>query len=234
MKTFVVLHELCKIWSLARFHYELLCNRGQDLIESYLLVNFPQSRSALLLVLSEQMNQYFCSSTMKKTVFVTHINTRIHRDVLSVCCRSRMECCEMLWSGLWSSCFQSPCLPYYPGELLPIMDCTAGEAPTETFFGFRSIEYGKGFHSSWGMWKGEGNLSFPHVRVKSTNINHQDCKGPQTNMPKNVGSIKTWSAKMNSRHIKFCNQNLYFCWSCLHTYYVLRHIRLRSFAVLCG
>lgn len=66
MKTFVVLHELCKIWSLARFHYELLCNRGQDLIESYLLVNFSQSRSALLLVLSEQMNQYFCSSTMKK------------------------------------------------------------------------------------------------------------------------------------------------------------------------
>ena len=106
MKTFVVLHELCKIWSLARFHYELLCNRGQDLIESYLLVNFPQSRSALLLVLSEQMNQYFCSSTMKKTVFVTHINTRIHRDVLSVCCRSRMECCEMLWSGVtafWAS-----------------------------------------------------------------------------------------------------------------------------------
>ena len=59
----------------------------------------------------------------------------------------------------------------------------------------------------------------------------RDCKGPQTNMPKNVGSIKTWSAKMNSRHIKFCNQNLYFCWSCLHTYYVLRHIR---FAVLCS
>ena len=24
----------------------------------------------------------------------------------------------------------------------------------------------------------------------------KDCKGPQTNMPKNVGSIKTWSAKM--------------------------------------
>ena len=35
----------------------------------------------------------------------------------------------------------------------------------------------------------------------------KDCKGPQTNMPKNVGSIKTWSAKMKSRHIKFCKQN---------------------------
>ena len=35
----------------------------------------------------------------------------------------------------------------------------------------------------------------------------KDCKGPQTNMPENVGSIKTWSAKMKSRHIKFCKQN---------------------------
>ena len=35
----------------------------------------------------------------------------------------------------------------------------------------------------------------------------KDCKGPQTNMPKNVGSIKTWSAKMKSRHIKFCKEN---------------------------
>ena len=126
------------LWRASTMSYSAIADKV--LIESYLPVNFPQSRSALLLVLSEQMNQYFCSSTMKKTVFVTHINTRIHCDVLSVCCRSRMECCEMLWSGLWPSCFQSPCLPYYPGELLPIMDCTAGEAPTETFFGFRSIE----------------------------------------------------------------------------------------------
>ena len=36
-------------------------------------------------------------------------------------------------------------------------------------------------------------------------ITTKDCKGPQTNMPKNVGSIKTWSAKIASRHIKFCN-----------------------------
>lgn len=85
MKTFVVLHELCKIWSLARFHSDLLCNREQDLIESYLLVNFPQSRSALLLVLSEQMNQYFCSSTMKKTVFVTHINQSIPGFTVTSC-----------------------------------------------------------------------------------------------------------------------------------------------------
>ena len=34
----------------------------------------------------------------------------------------------------------------------------------------------------------------------------KDCKGLQTNMPKNVGSMKTWSAKMKSRHIKFCKQ----------------------------
>ena len=37
----------------------------------------------------------------------------------------------------------------------------------------------------------------------------------------------------------FCLQNLiclhyYFCWSGLYRSYVLRHIRLRSFAVLCG
>ena len=31
----------------------------------------------------------------------------------------------------------------------------------------------------------------------------KDCKGPQTDMPKNVGSIKTWSAKMKSRRIFF-------------------------------
>ena len=35
----------------------------------------------------------------------------------------------------------------------------------------------------------------------------KDSKGPQTNMPRNVGSIKTWSAKMTSRHIKLCKQN---------------------------
>ena len=34
----------------------------------------------------------------------------------------------------------------------------------------------------------------------------KDCKGLQTNMPKNVGSMKTWSAKMKSRHVKFCKQ----------------------------
>ena len=35
----------------------------------------------------------------------------------------------------------------------------------------------------------------------------KDCKGLQTNMPKNVGSTKTLSAKLKSRHIKFCKQN---------------------------
>ena len=38
--------------------------------------------------------------------------------------------------------------------------------------------------------------------------------------------------------VVFCMQNLicrryYFCWSGLYRFYVLRHIRLRSFAVLC-
>ena len=36
---------------------------------------------------------------------------------------------------------------------------------------------------------------FQNVQTLTT----KDCKGPQTNMPKNVGSIKTWSAKMKSR-----------------------------------
>ena len=35
----------------------------------------------------------------------------------------------------------------------------------------------------------------------------KDCKGLQTNMPKNVGSTKTLSAKLKSRHITFCKQN---------------------------
>ena len=35
----------------------------------------------------------------------------------------------------------------------------------------------------------------------------KDCKGLQTNMPKNVGSTKTYSAKLKSRYIKFCKQN---------------------------
>ena len=45
----------------------------------------------------------------------------------------------------------------------------------------------------------------PNNKVQT--LTTKDCKGPQTNMPEKVGSIKTWSAKMKSRHIKFCKQN---------------------------
>ena len=48
------------------------------------------------------------------------------------------------------------------------------------------------------------NSYFDRTNKKVQTLTTRDCKGPQTNMPKNVGS------------------------------YVLRHIRLRSFAVPCG
>ena len=53
----------------------------------------------------------------------------------------------------------------------------------------------------------------------------KDCKGPQSNMPENVGSIKTWSAKMKSRHIKFCKQN---------TAMLTRGKKTRGMAWFCG
>ena len=46
-----------------------------------------------------------------------------------------------------------------------------------------------------------------HHYLQVQTLTTKDCKGPQTNMPENVGSIKTWSAKMKSRHIKFFKQN---------------------------
>ena len=53
-----------------------------------------------------------------------------------------------------------------------------------------------------------------YKRIVQT-LTTKDCKGPQTNMPENAGSINTWSAKIKSRHIKFCSRILQ-CWS----YYV--------------
>ena len=39
-------------------------------------------------------------------------------------------------------------------------------------------------------------VSLACSRLKVQTLTTKDCKGPQTNMPKNVGSIKTWSAKI--------------------------------------
>lgn len=80
---------------------------------------------------------------MKKTVFVTHINQSIPEVTVTSCqCVvghgwNVVTCCDPAFDRVVSS---PSSLPYYPGELLPIMDYTAREAPTETFFGFRSIK----------------------------------------------------------------------------------------------
>ena len=56
-------------------------------------------------------------------------------------------------------------------------------------------------------WSAGRSLSVALSSHKVQTLTTKDCKGPQTKMPKNVGSIKTWSAKIKSRHIKFCG-----CW----------------------
>ena len=41
-----------------------------------------------------------------------------------------------------------------------------------------------------------GKLKKVVMLMRVQTLTTKDCKGPQTNMPENVGSIKTWSAKM--------------------------------------
>ena len=52
--------------------------------------------------------------------------------------------------------------------------------------------------------------------IQVQTLTTKDCKGPQTNMPENVGSIKTWSAKMKWNmsiiHVVdlFCEYSMYY------------------------
>ena len=71
----------------------------------------------------------------------------------------------------------------------------------------------------------------PRIHKEQT-LTTKDCKGPQTNMPKNVVCMKTWSAKIKILVAEFNMSTVHFCWSGLYRSYVLWHIRLRSFAVL--
>ena len=51
----------------------------------------------------------------------------------------------------------------------------------------------------------------PRIHKVQT-LTTKDCRGPQTNMPKNVGSIKTWPAKMKSRHLDSCPLRRHVVW----------------------
>ena len=64
--------------------------------------------------------------------------------------------------------------------------------------------------NSWGaLLDGGGGGGVRNGKYKNgyCSWSTKDCKGPHTNMPKHVGSIKTWSAKITSRQFKFCRQN---------------------------
>ena len=61
-------------------------------------------------------------------------------------------------------------------------------------------------HPKWDFGRDFSSQAFierKKIKIRVQTLITRDCKGPQANMPENVGSIKTWSAKMKSRHIKF-------------------------------
>ena len=61
------------------------------------------------------------------------------------------------------------------------------------------------------------NWVVPHIVQTLTT---RDCKGPQTNMPKNVGSIKTWSENIKEDKLNSANRILqwwsYICRELFH------------------
>ena len=62
-------------------------------------------------------------------------------------------------------------------------------------------------------------IAYNHTSYNVQTLTTKDCKEVQTNMPKNVGSMKTWSAKMKSLDILiavYCNADCTTCNSARH------------------